>query len=394
MHTHYKVRVLNHSAITVYETDDFNSLSYDKSINGVSSHVITFPNNTSQDVGQYFGTDYIVQVWRDDIHEGMQPYVDYEGFHRTPQYDTSDQGRKIFTSYGRSFEDLVQRRSIAYKATEARATKTALSGETAIKQFVNENAGPGALVSQGRIVDGVTPGLVIEPTSGYGTAWTGSVQYQNLLDVIKNIAATTGVYFRVIRSGTTFTFQVMPTSGANRTQGTAQPVVFAEEFGNMISPTYVLSKTEEVNRIIVLGQGQDAARTTVVRNDIAAQQESPWALIEKTHDARNSSTLDALNNEGDQELLNLQAKENFTFTVLQADASRYGVHYFHGDIVTARMGTIQRDKSIISTSVRMAEGKEELKFNFSDTIVDPDPMRQILLNLNRRLRSIELRGNL
>lgn len=378
----------------MYETDDFNSLSYDKSINGVGSHVITFPNNTAQDVGQYFGTDFIVQVWRDDIHEGMQPYIDYEGFHRTPQYDTSEVGRRLFTSYGRSLEDLLNRRSIGYKATEARATKTALAGETAIKQFINENAGPDATVGQGRITDGVTQGLVIQPTQEFGTAWTGSVQYQNLLDVIKSIAATTGVYFKITRAGLIFTFEVTPTSGANRTQGTTQPVVFAEEFGNMLSPTYVLSKTEEVNRIITLGQGEDAARTVVVRDDTAAQQESPWALVEKTHDARNSSTVAALNAEGDQELLSLQAKENFTFTVLQADASRYGLHYFHGDIVTARMNNIQRDKSIISTSVRMAEGKEELRFNFSDTIVDPDPMRQILLNLNRRLRSMELRGNL
>jgi len=396
MPVRYKVRILNTANTLLFETNDFNALNYSRTINGFGSHTISFHANSMPDPEITLAPDNFIEVHRSDLAAGIAEYLDYSGFHRTLQRTISARGLKLYTSYGRTYEDLLNRRSILYKVTHARATKSG-PAETVIKSFVDENAGPNALVSGGRLQDGITPGLVISPDVGTGDTWNGSVSYQNLLDVLRKITEATGVFFWITKDGIIFTFQCSSTFASDRStqQSVLPPVIFSTGFGNMVNPNFIVSRTEEVNSIIVLGQGQDLARAVEIRDNLTAQGLSPWNKIEKTHDARNSSTVTALQLEGDSELITLAAKDNCSFEVLQTGGSRYGRDYFFGDITTFKFDEREdHNKRLVEASVHVAEGKEKITFQHSDTSTDPDSLRQILMNINSRLRSIEVRQDL
>lgn len=285
--------------------------------------------------------------------------------HRTPSGQLTSADHKIFTSYSRGLIDLIARREIWYYANTAQTLKGG-PAETVMKQYVEENAGPSALFLNGRASDGVISGFTVVPTAGLGLDWAGQRSFQNLLSVLQEIASASGVDFDVVRTDTggpvAFEFRTYyPQLGTNR----SATVQFGTLLGNMVTPFYTNSRTEEITRVLALGAGENTARR-VLAADGTHIADSPWNLIEKSEDARSEDTLTGLQKIAAAVLAKGVPQESFTFQVLQTQSLMYGRDYFLGDIVTASFEDwITSQRKLTAVTLNIAEGKENVSCEFS-----------------------------
>lgn len=364
----YQVRVKNAAGALVAVIEDA-SFTIVRKVNDIGSHRLDISGISPNAL--VFVLDGQVEVWRRDIVEDIDWYLEYEGFHRTPIWFTTQEGDDRFISLGVTYEDLLKRRIILYAKDSAGAAKSG-SGESVIKDYVDENAGPGATSPPRELSSGVTAGLIIEADNAAGGSWAGDRAYENLLDVVKEIAQATGVDFRTIGTGpATFEFQAgdlatdRTTDGLNPITGLNgvgnAPVIFALGFGNMISPSYSVEHREEGNAVAVLGQGIEDDRVLIERSDAAAIAASTWNRSEASKNANQEDTVQGLNSAGDALLDQLQAKETLDFEVVQTPASLYGRDYFLGDLVTARYKDFEVNRQIQEVEIEIADGHETIR---------------------------------
>lgn len=363
----YQVRLFDPmSGLQTAILDDWNSLYYSLRLNDTSIH--TFSIDGRDPRRALFVPDTMVEVYRSDLASGVANYLEYGAFHRTDQDQTTDRNDNLFTSYGRSYMDLIHRREVLYFSGSTGDIKSGPADDI-MKAYVRENAGPLATVGNGRLRDGVTTGLAVAPDTGLATVWNGTASWKNLLDIVQQIAQHGSVDWDVIRTGsTTFQFNTYwPRLGTNRTVG--NQTIFAPELGNMSLPYATLSRTEEANDIIVLGPGEGAARTFVEVQDIVAEGASPWNRIERAQDARNATTPAQMSDVGQTQRNALKATRKLSFQVIQSPGTVYGRDYRLGDLVIARYKGIQEIKKVVGVEVTVSNGKEDIRVHFDDEVV-------------------------
>lgn len=360
----------NGNLIAVF--DDFKPLTIEHRINGYSN--CTFSIDGLDSRINLFKLDYILEVWRDI---GDVRYIEFEGVHRSDQLQYTEGGHWIYTSYSRSFEDFLMRRCVLYrnlaKVLEADGvtwhgyTLKQTYADDVMKEFVNENLGPGAnnhVVGDPntRLVNGAMPNFNIEPNTSQGPIYFANFSYLNLYEVLQKIAEATGVDFRVRRfSGNQFEFITRyPMLGSDK----SATLVFSPEYGNMTIPSWTLTRTEEVNVVAVLGQGENTYRHALTFES-ASTMDSPWNRRETTHDSSNDTGQGFIDT-STEVLNNLKAKEEFTFSVMQTDASAYGYDYVLGDVCTVKFGAITKQKKVTGIVINVSDGKEDIKVSFSD----------------------------
>lgn len=326
-------------------------------VNGVGSHAITLKGDLN--IANEIGLDYIVEVWHRP--PGYSVWVlAYEGLHRTWVWTADSSGEEQFTSYGHGYNGLLSRRIIAAYASTAGSDKSG-KAETVIKEYVNENAGPGAIATR------QLPGLSIQATGSGGNNWEGKRSWRNLLEVCQEIAYAGGGDFQIVGTGpATFEFRWYTGQlGSVRTIGSADPVVFSLQRNNMLQPTLSVNHGQEFNMVYVLGQGEEAARTVVLASNPAASGASPWNTIEVSRQATNEDTVDGLTSTGVAELRNGLAQQNITFKVAQMPDCAYGVHYFLGDVISALYH--QRvDKKIVRVGLNISSDREDVELELAD----------------------------
>lgn len=373
----YKVRLKDQSGIMVAEFDQaaWTSLTFTHKVNAPGSCSIEI--NDKDDRARLFELDGQVEVWRRNQTVGLDWYLEWEGFHRTSNRLTRENDNQRYLSFSTGYLSLARRRAVMYFSGDAGSNKSGV-GETVIKEYVNENAGPGALLSNGRIQDaesdGVTLGLSIEGDAGNGLAWSGGRSFRNLLTVIQNIADATGVAFDIIGIGTQlFEFRVYNNQrGADRTTtgldtaglnaaGNA-PVIFSLGFGNMAVPVLSENRSQEVTVSYVLGQGVAEERNIEEVVNDAALAESPWNRVEDTINANNEATVSGNANLiaiGDEELEENKKKERLSFSFMQIPSTFYGKDYTWGDSITAQYEEVEANKELDEVRVTVSERAED-----------------------------------
>ncbi len=384
MAARYQIRLKDQAGAVVAIITDWRTLTYTRRVNGVDQHSLQIDGDLP--VVDLFVLDGQVEVWRSDVAAGggafpyvfpfalgepfppIDWYLDYEGFHRTPvRFHVG--GLSGFTSVGVGYDHLLARRAILHRVKSAGAAKTGV-GETVMKAYVNENAGPGATAPP-RLFAGVFADLTIQADGAAGSAWEGDRGLRALLDVVKEIAEATTVDFGIVGTGpATFEFQAKarpfgldrttvgldPVTGLNAANNV--PVIFSLEFGNMEDPSFAVVRTEEITAAIVLGQGGEGNRVVDERTS-AAVTDSPWNRIEGVANANQEAAAAGLDAVGDAILDRLQAKESFQFGFMQIPSTLYGREYFIGDTVTARYKTLEVNVQIVAVTVVVAQGQGE-----------------------------------
>lgn len=370
MATRYEVTLRDQSGTQVAILTDWRRLEYTNVVNGVGTYTLIIDGEIA--AVDLFDLDGQIVISRYDLAAvpKIDKYDDFIAFHRNEIRATDDAGLSTYTSQGASFDHLLRRRIINFREETAGADKSG-AGETVMKAYVNENVGPGA-TSPPRISGGVTAGLTVQADNAGGSNWEGSRPFKGLIDVLKEIADATLVDFVVVpgSSPATFEFQAQARPiGNDRSVGNASgnpPIVFSLDYANMQTPSYTLSRLAEINTAVVLGQGQPGSRAVVVRT-AASTADSPWNILEGVRGANQESETAALDVVGDAMLQQLQARETFTFEVMQTESSRYGRDYFLGDVVTARYKDIQRNLQIAGVGIVVETGiGEQITLAVSD----------------------------
>lgn len=344
------------------------SLYYEKWVN--NSHTYQLVLDSDDPVVPFFVTDAIVEIWRRIPGASGTPwYREISCLHRTEQFNLEENGRELFTSYGRGLNDLLSRRAILYFANNAFTLKQG-PGETVMKQLVEENAADGAENSSRRSFNSYVAsvlGLSVSTDNSQGLEWKGAMPWRNLLDVLKEIALTSHVDFEVERTGPrTFSFNTYyPQRGTDRTA----TLTFSPYLGNMTNIVYVKSRVEEATVVAVLGQGGESARQVIIRQSDAIG-DSPWNTIETTRDARNQPDITSLISTGDVALQEVQAHETFTFNTLQTAESQYGRDYDVGDKVRGSYKTIYVVKKITCAKVTISRQApiENVQMEFANVV--------------------------
>lgn len=381
--TRHFIRLKDQTGTQVALFDNWAGLEYVKEVNGVGSYSLTLIGGDAR--RSLFELDGQVEVWRSIPAMGIDWYLDFEGFHRKIIKSISENGEKTFTSVGVGYNDLLARSVIAYKAGTIRADKEAPS-ETVMKEYVRENCGPTTdWTIVGRLFDGGFPNFSVEPNTNGGIVWSGTRAYENLLDVLQDIAAYSSIDFAVeglpeahfiFRTFLTQMGADRTVAGLSATTGLNQfgnsPVIFSDLHGNVANLTYTKDHTSERNVIIVLGPGEGSTRQTVTRFRPSEIDDSPWNRLEASRPVQvpDSALPDTVTYNmqvfGDEMLEELKAKEQIEFDPLPQESTLYGVNYALGDRVTAQYDGLSINKKIIKATTRVQEDREQVSLEFTD----------------------------
>lgn len=300
----------------------------------------------------------IVEVWRRDV-EGAQDWrCEFAGRLLADEFAEDDDGVTTWSGEAVDGIGLLDLPIVAYAANKAsRNTWTSAKAETVAKNLVSYNATSSGTTGDGRARTVTLAGISVAADAAGGNTIDFVCAHAKLLDALSDVAAVGGGDFDCVRTATG-AWEFRWYAGQRGTDRSAS-VVFATNFGNMIRPKLQRSHITERAVAIVAGQGQEAARTFVVRT--SATYNATTNCGEVFVDARNSSTTNALNAAGDARLRELAARDLLTFDVLQTPGSRYGRDYDLGDLVTARWLVSQTQKIIGVTLADTPDG-ERLQF--------------------------------
>lgn len=371
----YKVRLLNQGGAQVALIDSFEGLEFGHTVDDIGYYNLSLIDDGDSRL-ELFELDGQIEIHRKVPGVGLDWYDEFVGFHRRENRSTQQDGKKFFVSSGVDYNELLARRRIGYKGGTIRADKNAVA-ETVMKEYVEENCGASATVGNGREINGVFPGFIVQSDGGAGVVWVGSRAFDNLLDILKDIANYSLIDFIVSGGGPAqFVFQTFDGQlGADRTTeglsgklngaGNA-PVIFSVPYGNLQSLEYSLDRSAEGTVVFVLGSGEGSTRTIITRENSSALDDSPWNRRELSVPGSGQEFEYQLRNLGDETLEEMKFVETFTFAPLQQPSQLYGLHYFLGDRVTMRYGNIERNKRIVSVKISVAEGKEIITMEFAD----------------------------
>lgn len=362
----YQVRVYTPQGVLQAVIDRYRTIQIEHRTNTAST--LTLSMFSGEDAVQYFVLDALIEVRRRYPEAGLDWYTEYIGFHRTPQFQITQDNQQIFTSYSRGLLDLINRRSIRYYSDTAGASKGPGPADDIIKEYVRENAGSLALVSNGRVVDGVTPGLTVAPDlSEAAGVYEGADAWRNLLDAIRDIGEPHNVDFDVVwLGGASWEFRTYsPQQGTDRREGNPDAFVFSIENANMENPSHTLGRTDEITSCLVLGPGEGPLRDTTLVT-AASMLDSPYNLIEQDQNASGEDQALALIQIGNEVLYEKRAAVSFSLNPIQTAYAAYQQHYFLGDIVTCRFAALTANTKIRAITVNLAGNVETVTLELEE----------------------------
>ena len=374
----YEFRLKNQAGVVQARFGDWVSLNCTKIVNDVGSFEITFYDNDDARFAS-FVVDGQVEVWRSVPGCSLDWYREFEGFYRSMKRETSEKGDKLITFSGFDYNHLLARRVIGYRQGTVYAEKDDYV-EDCMKEYVNENAGPGASAAS-RLRNGVFTNFTVEALSASHDdtgEWVGERSFQNLLEVLQQLSdyswfltpVTRSVDFAVVNNGAgNFIFRTyLDQLGTDRSVLSANPTIFSIELGNLTNVMYALERSKEINAIMVLGKGEGATRKVRARTNAVDGADSPWNDIEVARAATLNEYLSQLDAFGDSTLQENRYTETIDGTPLQIAGCLYGEHYFLGDKVTFGYEGMEIDKQVSKVTIEIGERQknEKISIEFKD----------------------------
>jgi hypothetical protein len=360
MSAQYRLDLRTTAGVKVAElTDYIGTLTYRRAVNRVGLLQFALPADHASIADL---TDKaIVEVWRRDPILGVPWHRDYDGIVRTTQYGMDSSGREAFTVWAPSSLHMLSWRTVGYAAGVAnRSTYSAVPAETLMKSLVTYNATSAGTVVDGRFALATIAGISVEADAAGGNTLTKACAYANLLAILEELAVISGGDFELYQTGGA-TWEFRFHAGQLGTDRSAT-LAFAPNLGNMANPVYTDARTDERTVAIVGGQGEGAARATVLRT--GTNYHVTTNNIETFVDARNQTATAGLNAKGDAALASVEARPSFTFDILQTSGCRYGVEFGVGDLATARYRDVVKTVKITGITVSVTDqGEETLGFD-------------------------------
>jgi hypothetical protein len=312
----------------------FKSFSFTRRVNTPGSYALLMAKAADETDAAFqartadlFALDGQIEFWRRWPEMGIDWRLEFEAFHRTPDWYVTKEGELVYQSAGRGYLDLLNRAVIDAYAGTAGSGKSG-AAETVLKAFVDEQLVNPTDASRGRA------GLSIAADGGGGNSVELKRAWKGVLEVCQEIARIGGGDFEIVGTGAA-TFELRWHTGQLGTDRSAS-VVFAYERGNMSSPHLTYARHDEVNAVLVGGQGEGEGRATVWRTTAGLIDDSTWNRCEVFRNATNETTTAGLNAVGDALLDEGKPRYTLAFEPIQTPGCLYGADYFFGDLTGAR----------------------------------------------------------
>lgn len=262
--------------------------------------------------------DYIARVWYKNSVFNIPWTNVFNGIIKTPSRVHYSNGRKLAIFYGSGPNELIDKSLVMYPTDSPQAGKN-MNALTAMYEFIDENIGANALVSNGRFFDHVNP-ITIQTVGTCGLTWTGNASHAILVKTLQDIRDFSyenndGIDFQTYYMGDyQWKVQIGKIYTDRRAIGVSKitgknmfgnvPVVLGPLYNNVDNFVQTKSRIDEANAILALGRYQGNARDSITVMDSASLGVSPIAQREALVQAQNSLDINDLIKSAQAELRN------------------------------------------------------------------------------------------
>lgn len=342
--------------------DDAKSIIWNPDYYGAGKFEIYAPMTANDK--ELLQTGYYI-TRRDEENVGIIEAIDYT--------DSVQDGTMILAT-GRMAKSVLDRR-IVYNLTGNSNAPTRISGNVAaaVQKVVQNHAGSGASAARNMgILQGSNGGITKTITTAAGNPTSRQTSYGGLLEWTDSVLQEYGCGAYIsIDSNLALVYNCY--EGADRSVGNTAgntPVIFSQDFDNLVSAQYTHDTTTEKNAALVGGEGEGMERFCV---EISDDNLTPWTRRETFIDASSQSTKykdssgveqtytnaeysELLTSHGRGELSELTVTETFTGEINTAFSPyKFGKDkdFWLGDIIT-----IQDNKLGLYMNVRVLKATE------------------------------------
>lgn len=346
--TSFELWLCNDKGVRLAQIENFVRLDATRIANRAGVCLLDLPSGF--DVG-LLGKDYVIEVWRKS--EGAYSLFNMY-FIRRIQIRQDGPGRYIqLTGYDPNY--LAGGRIVYEYAGSTGADKTDYLDDM-IKAIWSEQAISNSDTDRNWDSLSVENDWSAAPSSTIGFAYRN---VQSVFDSIVNLsrgegtrlywalepsfstATSTGIFYRFRLA----TYINQP--GQDLTESAGSQIFFGPTYGNIKDAVLTYDWSNEATVVYAAGLGQEAARIRSEQEDTDRSQESVWSRREAFADARfsggSSTSVAAV---AKQKLAEHEPILNFTGTLVDTEAARYGRDWDFGDRITVTMQGIELDAVI------------------------------------------------
>lgn len=273
------------------------------------------------------------------------------------RFENSEENGKMIVASGRFAKSILDRRLI-YKLLGNTNTATTLRGnvEQNVRQVVSDNAISCTFDSRRNISIlelGASSNItdIIVDENGY--AAQKQVSYENLLTYTDSVLEEYGLFSRLILDRERRKFRYIVYKGTDRsidnTSG-SMPIIFSQEYDNLVSSDYSYDSTPEKNVALIGGEGEGVERfySLLAGTESDLQRREVWVDAssinrkykdesEVEHTYTDAEYKGLLNAKGKQTLTPLVAAETLEGEIDITNGNFvYNRDFFLGDIVTVQ----------------------------------------------------------
>lgn len=360
----YSILVRTPTGQLIAEVTRFRSLEYVLVENDVGAMTLT--------LGEEIPFDWLARDTRLEIRRsvnGAEPSLEGETvwFVRRPE-DVLSTGVHTRTLTAWDAKDLLRRRIVAYKSGTAQAHKLQPLDDMC-KAIVRENLGS---LATNPLRD-LSAYLSVQADVSFISTYSKSFNFGKVLTVcqeIADLASSYGEYlaFDVVRvSDTQLEFRTYKDyRGTNhRFPISPAPVLLSPESGTLGDVRVTYDYASEVTVVYAGGGGEGANRTIVEATDPMRTTLTPFNRIEQFRDARRETPA-GIANEANLAMWEGQPRVHFAANIIDTDAVRYGLHYRHGDVVTAQWSNVTFNCRVDPVHVTVSEAGEQIDAQLSE----------------------------
>ena len=364
MAAEYEIWLTTDEGVRLAALNDFVWLQASRTINRIGYLSMRAPWTLDDSL---IKPDCMVQIWRAPAGGRLKLWRPY--FIRRWRFETGTQGDQFVYLGGRDPMDLLQRRIVAYYAGNAAAAATATEADDLMKDIVTAAIADGsdpAPTAGTRVWGdlGVAGDLTGGPQLTKDFAWaklltrSGMGILPKLADAAKE--AGTEVFFDVAVktiSPVSITFEFRTYTGQPG-QDMTDKAIFDEARGNLLAPSLEYDHSEEENYIYAGGQGVEDSRNVQQVSDDELYLASKYNRCEGFEYATNQKADNAVREAGRARLREGRPKKRFAGVPMDTEATRFGLHWDHGDKVRARYRNEEFDAIVKATVLHVSQGDE------------------------------------
>jgi len=216
--------------------------------------------------------------------------------------------------------------------------------------------------------------LIADANRGVNINW--SSRYKNLSDELDSIRYNSKMGVKLTINGSNIDIDVF--EGVDRTEGTANPVIFSIEYDNIKTQDYIDSLMDYKNVGYVGGSGEGT-----LRNIVEVGTETGFDRYEMFIDKRNANTVDLIDR-GGYELAQYPRVLNLEGEILQNGPFKYEDEWNLGDVVV-----VKNDRWGVKKDARITEITETYQDNVCDIeVIFDDSVTTFTNRISKKLNNI------